>query len=255
MWLGPAPMKPFTASRCNPPGTYWIYDYSIGYLGGWGAHPLDIMVWGSEADLSGPIVLEGTGEIPTEGLYDTVYNWDMQGTLGKVELHLQARRRFDQVHRHAKAGSGSGAAASTPNRNRCCNCSSVPTMCTLQVSPRQDQNFVDAIKSRQQPVSPITDAVRSDVISLLSDIAVRTKRKITWDWKAGEDRRRRRSRQAGQGPPDARAVDAVRPPAGNKLPAWECLRVPLLGFASSVASPRDTANGGVPRVGCFLRAA
>ncbi len=40
------PVAPYTADRCNPPGTYWIYDYSIGYLGGWGAHPLDIMVWG-----------------------------------------------------------------------------------------------------------------------------------------------------------------------------------------------------------------
>ena len=77
-WLGPAPVAPFTANRCNPPGTYWIYDYSIGYLGGWGAHPLDIMVWGSNDDISGPMTVEGTGVIPEEGLYDTVYNWDMK---------------------------------------------------------------------------------------------------------------------------------------------------------------------------------
>ena len=78
MWLGPAPKAPFTNSRCNPPGTYWIYDYSIGYLAGWGAHPLDIMVWGSDADLAGPMVFEGTGEIPQKGLYNTVYNWNVE---------------------------------------------------------------------------------------------------------------------------------------------------------------------------------
>ena len=50
----PGARDPFTADRCHPPGTYWIYDYSIGYLAGWGAHPLDIMVWGSDADLVGP---------------------------------------------------------------------------------------------------------------------------------------------------------------------------------------------------------
>ena len=82
MWCGPAPVKPYTADRCHPPGTYWIYDYSIGYLGGWGAHPLDIMVWGSDADIAGPMTVEGTGVIPTEGLYDTVYNWDMKIQLG-----------------------------------------------------------------------------------------------------------------------------------------------------------------------------
>ena len=78
----PRPSGLTRADRCHPQGTYWIYDYSIGYLGGWGAHPLDIMVWGSDADLAGPIVVEGTGEIPTTGLYDTVYNWDMKIQLG-----------------------------------------------------------------------------------------------------------------------------------------------------------------------------
>ena len=39
------------------------------------------------------------------------------------------------------------------------------------------------MKARGRPVSHIDDAVRSDIISLLCDIAVRTGRKITWDWK------------------------------------------------------------------------
>ena len=52
-WCGPAPLRPYTTDRCKPPGSYWINDYSIGYLGGWGAHPLDLMVWGSLADISG----------------------------------------------------------------------------------------------------------------------------------------------------------------------------------------------------------
>ena len=43
------------------------------------------------------------------------------------------------------------------------------------------QNFVDAIRSRKQPVSTLVDAVRSDNISQVCDIAVRLKRKITWD--------------------------------------------------------------------------
>ena len=51
----------------------------------------------------------------------------------------------------------------------------------LLKSPRQDQNFVDSIKSRQEAVSPIGDSVRSDIISHLSNIAVRTGRKIPWD--------------------------------------------------------------------------
>ena len=51
----------------------------------------------------------------------------------------------------------------------------------LAVSRRQDQNFIDAVKSRKPAISPIEDAVRSDMISHLCDIAIRTSQKITWD--------------------------------------------------------------------------
>ena len=101
IWLGPAPVKPYTVDRCHPQGTYWIYDQSIGYLGGWGAHPLDILVWGCDADLAGPWTVEGTGKVPDTGLYDTVYDWDMKFTFaGGVTMTFKPGKRLDQVHRH-----------------------------------------------------------------------------------------------------------------------------------------------------------
>lgn len=180
MWCGPAPLTPYTADRCKPPGTYWIYDYSIGYLGGWGAHPLDIMVWGSDADISGPVVLEGTGVIPTEGLYDTVYNWDVKGTLGKVDFTFKPggdSTKFIGPDGWVLVRRGGIDA----NPKSLLDVKIDPEKTQLLNSPRQDQNFVDSIKSRKPAVSPMRDSVRSDIISLLSDIAVRTGRKITWD--------------------------------------------------------------------------
>ena len=43
------------------------------------------------------------------------------------------------------------------------------------------QYFVDGLKTRSDAVSDIDDAVQSDIISHLSDIAIRTGRKIKWD--------------------------------------------------------------------------
>ena len=40
---------------------------------------------------------------------------------------------------------------------------------------------MNAVKSRSATVSTLTDAVRSDLISHMCDIAVRLDRKITWD--------------------------------------------------------------------------
>lgn len=76
MWLGPAPWSEYTKDRCINDGSWFVYGNSIGFLGGWGAHPLDIMHWGYPQI---PVEYEGTGEIPTEGLYDTVMKWDVRG--------------------------------------------------------------------------------------------------------------------------------------------------------------------------------
>jgi hypothetical protein len=43
------------------------------------------------------------------------------------------------------------------------------------------RNFLDAIRKQTEPSSPIESAVRSDLISHLSNIAVRTGRRIKWD--------------------------------------------------------------------------
>jgi glucose-fructose oxidoreductase len=180
MWLGPAPEAPFTANRCNPPGTYWIYDYSIGYLGGWGAHPLDIMVWGSLDDLTGPMTVEGAGVIPNEGLYDTVFNWDMKIQMAEVEMTFKPggdSTKFIGPDGWVRIWRGGIDA----NPKSLLTSKIGPNEVHLQESPRQDQNFIDAIKSRNEAVSPIGDSVRSDIISHLCDIAVRTGRKITWD--------------------------------------------------------------------------
>jgi hypothetical protein len=51
----------------------------------------------------------------------------------------------------------------------------------LKISRRHDEDFLEAVKSGKPAVSTVDDAVRSDVISQLCDIAIRTGRKITWD--------------------------------------------------------------------------
>ncbi|MDR2440986.1 MAG: Gfo/Idh/MocA family oxidoreductase [Planctomycetaceae bacterium] len=180
MWLGPAPKKPYTPDRCKPNGTYFIYDQSIGYLGGWGAHPLDIMVWGSDADLSGTIVVEGTGTIPTEGLYDTVYNWDMKIKLGEVNLIFKPgsdRTRFIGENGWIEVRRN-GTSASNPELLKTPIDDAAPI---LKVERNHYADFINGVKTRKEPASTLKDAVRSDNISHLCDIAVRTKSTVKWN--------------------------------------------------------------------------
>ena len=41
-WLGPAPYTPYTQDRCSNKLWWFISDYALGFIAGWGVHPLDI---------------------------------------------------------------------------------------------------------------------------------------------------------------------------------------------------------------------
>ena len=66
MWIGPAPMRPFSSNLlpplAPPPDRYshqwgawrWHYDYGNGMQADWGAHHFDIAQWGLGMDGKGP---------------------------------------------------------------------------------------------------------------------------------------------------------------------------------------------------------
>jgi hypothetical protein len=45
MWLGPAPKEPYSPDRVSNKGAWYTYDYALGFIAGWGAHPLDQLQW------------------------------------------------------------------------------------------------------------------------------------------------------------------------------------------------------------------
>ena len=188
MWLGPAPMVTYTKERCVSPGHFHIYDYSIGYLADWGAHPLDIMVWGSDADLSGPITVEGKGLIPTEGLYNNIIEWDMNIMLGDTPLSFKhggdMTKFYGEDGRWIDIRRG-GLTASDPAILNSFDESVTPILQPSR-SGMHEEDFVLAIKGGKRAVTSLEESVRSDIISHLCDIAVRTNSKVSWDPKKFE---------------------------------------------------------------------
>ena len=144
---------------------------------------MDIMVWGTDCDLAGSYSVEGTGVIPGEGLYDTVYDWDMT-----IEMAEGVTVTFKPGADFTKFIGDEGWVAVARDIKR--NATEPESLSTLELGPNDvhltegtdhAQHFIDCVRSRRTPASNIDDAVRSDVISHLCDIAVRTSRKITWD--------------------------------------------------------------------------
>ncbi len=181
-WCGPIRNRPYTSDLCTPPGTYYVYDWSIGYLGGWGAHPLDIMVWGDDSDLSGPMTVEGTGTIPTEGLYSTVCHWDCTLRCANgVEIHFTPGGDSTKFIGEDGSWVAIGRSWIDANPKSLLDVEIAPSDFRLMDSRNHYQNFIDGVRGRFEGTSSLVHAVRSDIISHLCDITIREGRPIQWD--------------------------------------------------------------------------
>ncbi len=77
MWLGPAPWAPFNSRRIRSHDWYFISDYSLGYVAGWGVHHADSAQQGAGLDdCRGVIEVDARGEYQP-GLFDNPHAWDM----------------------------------------------------------------------------------------------------------------------------------------------------------------------------------
>ncbi len=224
LWLGPAPEAPFCKDRClgtGPrKGIFHIRDYALGFIAGWGAHPLDnVQWWADNAGLTIPVTYEGTGKVPQEGLFNCVYDWDLTCTYENglvmrfLDYKVLARtpdvldpqlRRPDVLSlKNAAIFLGTQGWVALSYEKLLAEPASLltseigPKEKRLIQSPRDDRvvatgiwetpparhqlGWIQCIQSGEPTVSPLDSAARSDLISQLSDICIRTGRKIRWD--------------------------------------------------------------------------
>lgn len=178
LWLGPAPVAPYAHDRVIGTGRFHIYDYSLGFIAGWGAHPLDIAHWGYPQI---PIEYEATGSLPKDGLFDTVYDWDIRGRYADgVKFTMKpGPNNTTFVGTEGWVAASRGAINAEPDS--LLKIKIKPSEIHLLQDTDHARDFLDCVRTRKNPVSNIDSATQSDFISHLGDIAIRTGRKITWD--------------------------------------------------------------------------
>jgi hypothetical protein len=168
MWLGPAPVAPYTRDRVFGVGRWHIYDYAIGFIAGWGAHPLDIAHWGYPHV---PVEVAGTGHIPTKGLFDTVVHWDVTGRYASgVAFTLKpGGDKTTFVGTEGWVAPSRGGIQAEP-----------ASLLKIKIGSDEERllqdnhhyrDFLKCVLARKTPVSNIDSAVQSDIMSHLGDIA------------------------------------------------------------------------------------
>ncbi len=203
LWLGPAPQTSFCTDRCygqgQRKGIYHIYDYAIGFIAGWGAHPVDqLQWWADNAGLTIPVLYQGSGKRPESGLFDTVTHWDMTCTYAnglKMRFLDDSTAReqgkiphIDQLkftHGTMFVGSEGWVAVTRGGwqvyPESLYQKARHPGSLRLTESTSHTKHFVDSVLSRKQPLSDLESAVSSDLICHLCDISIRTGQDVQWD--------------------------------------------------------------------------
>ena len=212
LWLGPAPFTPYTIDKCfdnSAPGawkTWWHnYDYALGFIAGWGVHPLDIAYWGHPAMLNGPLEVEGKAIFPSQGACNAAIAWDVNFTFADgVRLKYKGTRhgydevnelndlsawqqKYGKIAEHGTAFEGTegwvevhrGGLRTFPEKLS--EEQIEPGEVRLPQSANHVRNFLEAVKTRAQPICLIEDAVQADILCHLSDIATRLNRTLKWD--------------------------------------------------------------------------
>jgi predicted dehydrogenase len=186
LWLGPAPRTPYNRIKCSF-DWYFMYDYCIGWIGSWGVHHIDIAQWGTPAFVADRIQVEGTAEFPRAGLANTSTRWRVRFTTPEGTAlsfrdnsgHPQGCRFVgEEGYIHVNRGGISAQPASLLKlRPR-------PSDEHLHVSRNHHADFLECVRSRRDPVSPVESGHTATLLTIIADIATRVGRSLTWDWRA-----------------------------------------------------------------------
>jgi len=208
-WLGPARVTPYTLGKSADENgawkTWWFNsDYALGFIAGWGVHPLDIALWGHPAMMAGPIHIEGRAIFPREGACDTAIAWEVNFRFHDgVQLNFRGTRNgYDQTNamndltpleaRYGKLADHGTAFEGTKGwvlvhrgllRTQPDSLTELPPDPELfaRRSTHHVRNFLDCVKNRERTVCPVEEAVQADLLCQLSDIATRLERPLTFD--------------------------------------------------------------------------
>ena len=196
MWLGPAPYTPYTKDRCSNKYWWFISDYALGHIAGWGVHPLDIAVWGGGEKLIYPVEIQGKGVWPSPaGVCDTAMNWNVVLKYDSgVTMNFTGnpfpeewKNRYGRTTSHGTAFEGSEGwvhvdrAGINAHPKEMLATEFGPNDIHLYESSNHVRNMLDCVKSRARTICPIDEAVQADTICQISDIAIRLEQKLRWD--------------------------------------------------------------------------
>jgi myo-inositol 2-dehydrogenase/D-chiro-inositol 1-dehydrogenase len=201
-WLGPTALAPYTETRVHPQADYsrpgWLRNeaYCLGMITGWGSHHFDSLHWALDCELSGPTHVEGRGDFPKNKVWNVHGAYDIHLTYpGGVNVSVSDKHdnglkfigdegwiwvtRDGQTTASDPASKGKPLLPLAASQERLLDPNGVQV--ELPHSAEHHANWLEAVRSRKQPIAPAAVAHRSGTACIVSWIAMKLARPLTWD--------------------------------------------------------------------------
>jgi myo-inositol 2-dehydrogenase/D-chiro-inositol 1-dehydrogenase len=205
MWLGSTPEVPYTEIGVHPqegysrPGWLRLENYGAGMITGWGQHHYDSAAWGMDTEHTGPISVEAVAQFPKSGLWNVHGDFMVKHEYENGITVFTSGGYTNGIRYEGEDGwifvsrGNYVASASDPvdqaNSAKALDASDKAILKSqikedeihLYKSDEQHGNWLDCIKTRRPPISPVEIGHRTCSVCLISHIAMKIPGVLKWD--------------------------------------------------------------------------
>ncbi|SHE46261.1 Predicted dehydrogenase [Fodinibius roseus] len=205
-WLGSTPEMPYSESAVHPndgygrPGWLWQEQFGAGMITGWGQHQFDLAAWGMGTEYTGPTSIEAMARfyknrprhVHGDFMVKTQYKNGVTmyaNSRSPVVIRYEGSEGWIEVFRGDYSVTKDNPATSETNR-KVLNASD-PKILTSEIKEDEIRlypitnehhgNWLDCIRSRKQPMSPIEVGHHICTLCLISHIAMKIPGRLEWD--------------------------------------------------------------------------
>jgi len=179
-YCGPVKNFPYHP-MIHPWNWRWHNQFGGGQLLDWVGHHVDIALWSLGLEDTGPVSMEGTGELGNHDFFDAYVKYSYKGTFADGRV-LEVRSDFGGTKFTGEKG------WLHVNRGRL-DASDREMLRNLpddfnDKPPSHQQEFIDCVRSRKQATSAAEGSHRASSFGQLAIAAMDTKQVLKWDPKA-----------------------------------------------------------------------
>jgi len=190
MYIGPAPMRPYTPYCIDWPGWYLIWDYCAGFIVNWGVHHLDIAHWGCPSIGEQPCRVKCSSTYRTHPVCDNINSWQAEFAFDDGLV-----MRFTDTGNPLPQGTRFIGDEGWVHVNRAGIKAEPASLLDVRITPEKPglyesdnhyADFIDCVLKRRDPVAPVEGGYVASCLGLIAEAAGRLQRELRWDPAAGQ---------------------------------------------------------------------